>query len=384
MNDHSHHHRKRVVDTLTEDAETVTGTDERLGVFAPIKSLADETTPFLRKRFKNIDFQEFRKIEEAFTYAPGKLQQNLQVFQKYIHRIIEELAERFYVSHILSNSTHLALPIKDLIAKAAEEYQKHVESEKYISIISLLKDKDDNARQKRQIPDLLYSLAHPIISDVMKSLTDTFAGDSSSFTNKVILPTLYDMLGDPESRYNLLGLWLSAKSAYSPLGWEMLKRQEYDTPEGTIIKIPTRIVAEANTKFWNESMPIMHKLLAKHLADFLHRAGDNVPVLLENMKVLDEVRYPHAGVLKDAIMHFVLKHGKLLQSSSYSDVNFYTLTEILKDLRPIKVTFLQIMIDFYKQNKDNFFDKYIGEGSLLHQQVLGPTVYAKPKPSYVD
>ena len=237
------------------------------------------------------------------------------------------------------------------------------------------------SRSKRDIdmPEIVYSFISPLVSDIFEDLTITVLSDAESFMNNVILPTFYEVIGDSESRYDVLGLWISAKSAYAPVGWEMMKRQKHDTPEGTVIQIPRKIIEEANDKFYNNSMPFIYKLLDGHLGGLLHRAGDYVPVLIENLKNLDKAKIPYSGVLKDAILNFVVKHGQLLQNSTSTPLKFYSLTEIMNDLIPIKVTFLQILKDFYAQNKDSILDEYRGESSLLH---LGSQGYATPETYY--
>lgn len=320
-----------------------------------------------------------------FPYVHKVLHREFQTFQDYVNEISKKMSEAITLSNKYSNTTHYAfISVNGLFDPASEGMKKMISLGEYITnylIVPVKSSEDQHPRSKRspEMPENAYSLVRPFLNGFFQELTYAFMGDSESFMTKVIMPTVYEMISEPESRYDLLGLWISVKASYAPLGWEMMKRQTYNTPEGTIIKIPRSIVDNANAMFYNHSMPVIYKLLGRHLGAFLHRAGDNVPTLIKNMKQLGKVKEPYAGVLNDAILNFIVKHGQLLQNSTSSHINFHTLTEIMNDLMPIKIVLFQVLKDFYSLGENNFLDKYIGEGSLLHKQLSEIPVYAKPK-----
>lgn len=386
--DHAHHHHHKRA-AIQQQLHTIDIRQYK----AKFQEARQMIKPILHEAFKDVAPSIYSKLErtylpalreiqsEALPFFREKVYPELQKWMQYLLRMSGMIVEKAYKSYELSNSTHITfVSVSDIIEEVSNDVQPVLRLGRYLS--TQFGNKDIHVRNKREsppIPDFMFSLISPFINNMLKSFASTIVGYDNSFTGKVIMPTIYDMFGNAESRYYLLGLWVSAKSAYSPLLWEMVKRQTYDTPEGTIINIPRHMFDEANEKFRTGSKPFLYKLAAIHLPTFLRRASENVPVLLDGISQLDEVGYKHTGVLKDAIMHFVVKHGAVLQNSTYSHISTYTLTEIMNDLRPIKMNLLQILVEYYKSNKDSIFNLLFGPDSIIKKTVMPPEVYAEPQ-----
>ncbi|XP_054718553.1 uncharacterized protein LOC129227953 [Uloborus diversus] len=338
--------------------------------------------------------------DDVWPIVKEKVLPQVRKLVAYGKRMSGKLFERVYKSYELSNSTHLSLvSITDIVQEFNKDLQPVLKMGRYFAsrLIPSTRsrrsvDEDgpevDRQRTKRQVPDVLMGFLEPVVKDVFSSIGNTLLGNDNSLTSKVLLPILYEMLDDPETRFDLQRLFWSLKSAFSPVISDMLSRQTFYTPEGTIIKIPRALIDDARYKLENEVQPILRKIGQKHLAMILRKASENVPLIFETLDSLKEVKKPHSGVLKDSILKFVTKHGSFLHEISRNTkeskyVNSYTFTEMMNDFKPIKVTLLQVFLEYLSKSQNSWLKMFFNRDSFLYRSITGSRpVYAKPSDKF--
>ncbi|GFY79657.1 chitin-binding type-2 domain-containing protein [Trichonephila inaurata madagascariensis] len=293
-------------------------------------------------------------------------------------RVIKKLSD----SYELSNSTHINLvSFTDLAQEIGKDMEPVLQLGRYLSnrLAKSSRPKRSATVPINEAPELLVGVLEPYLKEAFENFVELFTGNEETLTGKVILPVVVSMLKDDETRLDIQKIFWSAKSAYAPLINEMLRRQSFFTPEGTLIRIPVSEINAAKAIYYRETKPIVKKLFRKHLALFFDTLADNMELFFDTLDRLRDASRDHIGVLKDSFIRFYRKHGNTLRSAKDGHITTYTFTEITKDLKPIEVTILQIAIDYMSRMENSWISTLFTRDSIIYRTLLGgePT-YAEP------
>ncbi|XP_035219770.1 uncharacterized protein LOC118192857 [Stegodyphus dumicola] len=305
----------------------------------------------------------------------------------YAKKLSTRLIKKAYRSYELSNSTHINIvSFSDIARDVSNDLQPILKLGKYMSE-RLFQSKRfrrsiDNEeemgfiREKRQIPESLSGYIEPLFRSILTGIKDIFMGTQNTFTSKIILPIVFDMAENPETVFDLRRLFWSIKAAVAPLVSEILSLQDFNTPEGTVIRIPQASIDAARNRLITETKPIVRRIAERHLRKILLTAADNVPLIMETLHRLQISYDLRDGELGKSILDFITKHGSLLRTSSSAYVNSYTLAEIKKDLWPIKVNLFNMLVDYHTRTPNSWF------GNLFNTSLQSPIPSAGSRVSY--
>ncbi|GFT34670.1 chitin-binding type-2 domain-containing protein [Nephila pilipes] len=381
-----HHHHKRSVDVIhsisIEDLKH-NFLKARKAVRSALREALQESAPSIYKVVE----EKYAPAIESFKndMAPifkEKILPRIVKSYDYFKRIAGIVIEKLCQSYELSNSTHINLvSFSDLVDEIGNDMKPVLQLGRYLSGRLA-----PNTRSKRsanvpinEAPELIVGLLEPYLKDAFTGLVNLFSGDDETFTGKVILPVIMEMLNDAETQFDIKRIFWSAKSAYAPLINEMLRRESIYTPEGTLIRIPKAEIDAAKDIYYKETQPIIKKLFRKHLPLFLNTLADNVQLFFSTLDRLRDASHNHIDILQDNILNFFMKHGSVLRSSENGHISSYTYTEITKDLKPIEVTFLQIALDYFSRMNNSWVSKLFTTDSIVYRTLLGSEpIYAKP------
>lgn len=357
-----------------------------------LNDLIAKISPSIYEEFNLTYLPIFNEIKDSMQpFFSGKSSPQTQKYLKIAQTIAEKVIKRTYKSYELSNSTHISVvSLSGVIDEVYSEIKPILDLARFLS--GTLKSNGHPrgkreapemsettlVRNKRQMPDMLFTLVSPFMENFFNSMTSTLFGGSESLLSKVVLPVFYDILGDPESRYDAMTVYMIAKSTFSPLVWEMMKRQTYDTPEGTVIKIPKHLYLAAMKKFVTEARPIVRKLMSKHISSVFRNLQDNSAKFVDFLETLMFEKYDGADVFKDQIFSFANKHRNMFKTSTNTHVHFYPLNEIMRDMQPIKVSAVSLFVQYLRRTPDSWLNMVFGEGSLIQRTFMGTPTYAKP------
>ncbi|KAF8778340.1 uncharacterized protein LOC129976451 [Argiope bruennichi] len=311
-----------------------------------------------------------------------KILPRLIKFFDYSKRVAGRVINKAYQSWEMSNSTHINLvSFSDLASDLKKDMQPVLQMGRYLS--SRLAPKSRAKRSAttpvNEVPELMLPLLEPYFQPVADSILKVIDGEENSVLSKVILPVLKEMLADEEALFDLKRIFWSFKAAYFPLLHEVMDKQSFYTPEGTIIQIPNSKIEEAEKKFKGESWPIMKKLLHNYGRKLLFTASDHVPLILDSLAKFRPVYGNHAGVFSDLTVRFLLKHKNLFKLKNGDFTDSHTVTEIVNDLKPIGITILQVVSDYLSQMEDSWYSFLFNKDSFIYRILnAGEPSYAVP------
>ncbi|XP_055946048.1 uncharacterized protein LOC129976471 [Argiope bruennichi] len=283
----------------------------------------------------------------------------------YIQKLIGRLCKKAYQSWEMSNSTHVNLvSVEDIVSDVSNDLKPVLQLGKYLSAKAI------HSRHKRWTDDLARSIGRPIAEDIFDSFLNFLSGDQDTVMSKLILPTVTELVSDPETRFDMIKLIVSLKSAFAPVMNEMYKRQLHNTPPGTIIHLPQSIVDKAKESFENDSLPILGKLMRKHLRMILRKSAENLHLITEEAESL------HAGFgkrLRHEWIVFMEKHTSLFltdDSHNYSHIHTKTITEIIRDLQPIKSLIIEMFLNSMSTSPNVLFKFFSRADTVLMRSLF--------------
>ncbi|GIZ03164.1 uncharacterized protein CEXT_609301 [Caerostris extrusa] len=117
----------------------------------------------------------------------------------YSKKLFGRFFERFYKSWEASNATHLNIySVEDIISDVKNDMKPILQMGKYIS------SKMMHSRPKREVPEFVQEIARPLASSFVSDALNLVVGEEESFMGKIILPTVFDMIQDPETRFDCI------------------------------------------------------------------------------------------------------------------------------------------------------------------------------------
>lgn len=345
--------------------------------------------PTVYEKFEGTYLPALRSFkEDALPFFMNKIYPRIEKWIRFSLNIAGKIVEKLYRSFQLSTSSHIAIvSMEDIAKEVSDEIQPLVQLGKYLTSKVMRSEhgryKRDAervlVRPKRQA-DFIMSMMTPFVNDFLKSVTTNLFGNGNSILSQVLLPTIYDVLGDSESRYSVLKISISAKTAFTPLVWRMMQEQVYRTADGAIIQVERAVWNKAYRTFITESWPEIMKLVRKHYKPFMMRMAESQDQVLGTLDRLVKDDYQSAGVLRDHLYTFIQKHKGLFRKSTSTHVYFYSVPEILADLQPIKVSLMKLFVEYLRKSPNSWLNVIFGQNSILQNSLMTPNVYAVPAP----
>lgn len=352
-----------------------------------VKTAIQETAPKLYNRFQTdyVPIIQSLKDEYESTFVKQVLPRIKKCYV-YSKRIGSKILKKVHRSYELSNSTHINLvSLSDELEEISNDMQPFLKLGKYFAsrLVKTGRVKRETDTPITNVPELLLGYLEPVLKGMFASMTTMFSGNENTLTGRVIMPVVIEMMNDEETMHDVKKIFWSSKAAFSPLIFEMLNRQSFYNPDGTIIRVPQDKVAKAKHFFYQETKPLIKKLLTKHLPLLLLKCSENTKLIFA---AIDRVTLlstkGNSLVLRDDIVRFIRKHATVMQTSSSSHINSYTLSEIKQDLRPIEVGILQVALDYVDSLEDSWLKIFFGRNSFMTQALYGGgETYAAPSAS---
>ncbi|KAG8193267.1 hypothetical protein JTE90_027011 [Oedothorax gibbosus] len=384
---HHHHHHKRSLEevhTVSIDKlkETTKEVFQNLRVL--LKTTLQQTVPTVYDRLKTNYTPVFKGIYSDFEpVVRDKLLPRMEKFYVYAKRMSGKIFRKIQRSYELSNSTHLSVvSFADVMDELSRDMQPVLQLGRYFSARL---SSPNRIKRSADGNEELFGDMEPALKRIFSSMTSTMSGNEDSLTSRVIMPIIFNMTGDEETKFNLKKVFWSTKTAFAPLIYEMLKIQTSPNVDGEVIRVPHELVNNAKNFFLTETKPIIKTIFEKHLQFILMTCSKNTDLLMDSLNRLEDSSRGRSGLLKDHIQRFVRKHMEVLKSSDSTHFTTYTITEIKKDLRPIGVTLLQIVVDYVGQLDSSFAKLLFNRQSSLVKALTGEDTYAVPSgKSYGD
>lgn len=232
-------------------------------------------------------------------------------------------------------------------------------------------------RHKRQLPDFMMAYMNPVVANVINELSSAVAGDADSIISKVVIPLAYDILNNPESMWDVFQVIVIAKASFSPLIWEMMKRQTYNAPQGTVVKVPRHFYEQADRSF-QRARPIVNKLMNNYTEQVLRYAHDASPQLVDLFDNLIYENYAGVNTLKDEVFDFLQKHRDMFKTSTDAQVHYYSMAEIQRDFAPIKTALINLFFAYVRRNPKSLMNITFGENGLLHRLFVSLSSVGNP------
>ncbi|KAG8193271.1 hypothetical protein JTE90_027015 [Oedothorax gibbosus] len=234
-----------------------------------------------------------------------------------------KIFEKIHRSYELSNSTHInVVSFADIFEEISNDLQPFLKFGRYFSsrLTKNTRTKRETGKPITDVPELLLGYLEPALKELYSSATCMFSGNDNTLFSKVIMAVLLEIKNDEDSMLDVkkLSCW-SSKVEFSPLMFDVLKRQSVDDPEGTIIRVPRSKIVEVKAYFHRETKTLISKLLTKHLPTLVSKLAENTKLIfssIERIKLLKSEG--NAAVLRDDIMRFIRKHSALWKSESGS------------------------------------------------------------------
>ncbi|GBN41730.1 hypothetical protein AVEN_210150-1 [Araneus ventricosus] len=311
-----------------------------------------------------------------------KIMPRLVKYFDYSKSVAGRVFQKVYKTWEMSNSTHINLvSFSDLASDLSKDMQPVLQLGRYLSsrLAPQVRPKRSTSTPINEIPELMLPFLEPYFQPVAENILKVIEGEHESVLSKVILPVLKEMISDEEALFDLKRCYWSFKAAFFPFLQEVMEKQSFYTPEGTLIQVANSKIEEAKSKFYRESKPTIMKLIHKYGKELLFKASDHVPLLLDSFAEFQPVYGNHAGVLSDLGLRFLLKHKNLFKLADGPFTGSHTPTEILNDLKPIGITILQMVSDYMSQMENSWFSFLFNKNSFLYEILnAGQPSYAVP------
>ncbi|GFT33780.1 chitin-binding type-2 domain-containing protein [Nephila pilipes] len=312
--------------------------------------------------YEHLEFHYFPIFElikkDVIPIYINKVLPKAQKFREYIQSLSGRIFKKIYWSWEASNSSHINLvSFQDVISDVSEDLNTFFEFERNLSSTTM-----PSKRSKRTVdnsdslPDFILEYVRPVVKSLFANTINFVVGGEESLMSKLFLPSVIEIFEDPETKFYLRRIFWSAKSAYAPFVLEMLKKQSYNTPRGTIIRMPYAIIQKAVHQFNTETEPLIRKVLIKHLPSFLRRSAKFTPLIFETLETVRRHAGNDVSKLKTSIFSFVMKYSEVSERSGSNYWNLYTYTEMINDLKPIKQDLVNIIFNYMSRSPDSFLN----------------------------
>ncbi|GFU06587.1 chitin-binding type-2 domain-containing protein [Trichonephila clavipes] len=345
------------------------GLSELFDVFiSTLKTTIEDVSPTVYESLDEDYFTLFDSLKNDLApIYEIKILPKVEEFQTYVQNVSGRIFEKAYKSWEASNSTHINLAsFEDIVADVSNDLSPFFELGKYLS-----SRMGSSARAKRSIdqdnmlPEFILEYFRPIVKSLFSNTINLIVGGEDSLMSKLFLPSIIEVFENPETRFDLRRIFWSAKSAYAPVVYELIKRQTHTTPRGTVIRIPHAVVQKAMNQFSSETEPLIRKVLIKHLPAFLRRTARFDKLMFKTFDALEKHANDDISQLKSNIFSFIIKYINVLEGSGTNYWNMYTYTEMISDLKPIKINLINIIFNYMSNSPDTLFNFLFSADSML-------------------
>lgn len=226
---------------------------------------------------------------------------------------------------------------------------------------TVLIEKDEHLRTKRHVPrhNSQIDFAIPFLKTLIKNRIETVYGQNNKFINIVLLPTIFEMLDNPESRRDLYSAYSYAKTAFASIKWEVLRHTHASRNRGGMI--PREYFDKAVLSFERKSSLAITKVVEKHLSNGVKRVYSNILVVYESMYELKAARYRYVGDLMQSVTKLISKHRILLKTSIATHANICSVPEFMNDIVPVRTLLTKVMVEYLYRNTYSFVKILYGE-----------------------
>ncbi|XP_015915982.2 uncharacterized protein [Parasteatoda tepidariorum] len=253
-----------------------------------------------------------------------------------------------------------------LVYCAEDDPKNHVSPKEFVPRRTRVKRQITINGQRTSFLEILLSYADPIIAQVIPAVRPIFIRQEETVKNKIILPIIFDMLQDDETRQDLRRIFFTTKEAFRPIFLRAVRQQTFGAPRGTVIHIPKDEINASRALFDTRATPLIRKVAEKHFSSIFSRLAQNTEVLFDAVDNLEEAAVPYAAELRQRFTEFMAKHGSLFLNATDSDVQSYTLQEIKEDLMPIGRLLIEIFIDKMSREPRSIFSSLFSRNSILY------------------
>lgn len=218
-------------------------------------------------------------------------------------------------------------------------------------------------RSKRHVPrhNSQIDFAIPFLKTLIKNRIETVYGQDNKFINTVLLPTIFEMLDNPESRRDLYSAYSYAKIAFASIKWEVIRQKRKHASRSRGDMIPREYFDKAVYSFEHKTRFTLSKVIEKHLSNGVKRVYRNILVVYESMYELKGARYRYVGDLMTSITKLMSKHRILLKTSIVTHANICSVPEFMNDLIPVRTILTKVMVEYLYQNTNIFVKILYGE-----------------------
>ncbi|GFR29533.1 chitin-binding type-2 domain-containing protein [Trichonephila clavata] len=380
-----------IVHSISKDA-VKEGLSELLDVFiSTLKTTVKDVSPTIYEQLEEDYFELFDSIKNDLApIYEMKVLPKVEEFQAYMQALSGMIFEKAYKSWEASNSTHINLAsFEDILSDVSNDVSPFLELGKYLPsrmgqstrakrsidqdnmLLDLSSGMGLSTRAKRSIdednmlPDFILEYFRPIVKSLFSNTINLIVGGEDSLMSKLFVPTIFEVLENPETRFDLRRIFWSAKSAYAPVVYELIKRQTHTTPRGTVIRIPNAVVQKAMHQFSSETEPLIRKVLIKHLPPFLRRTAKFDKLMFKTFDAIEKHASDDISQLKSNIFSFIVKYINVLEGSGSNYWNLYTYTEMISDLKPIKINIINIIFNYMSKSPDTLMHFLFSADSML-------------------
>ncbi|GFY64362.1 chitin-binding type-2 domain-containing protein [Trichonephila inaurata madagascariensis] len=345
------------------------GLSELFDVFiSTLKTTLEGVPPTFYESLEEAYFAHFDSIKNGLApIYEMKILPKVEGFQTYVQNVSERIFEKAYKAWEASNSTHINLAsFEDIFSDVSNDLSPLVEFGRYLS-----SRMESSTRVKRSIdrdnmlPEFILEYFRPIVKSLFSNTINLIVGGEDSLMSKLFLPSIIEVFENPETRFDLRRIFWSAKSAYAPVVYELIKRQTHTTPRGTVIRIPHAVVQKAMNQFSSETEPLIRKVLIKHLPAFLRRAARFDKLMFKTFDAIEKHASDDISQLKSNIFSFIVKYINVLEGSGVNYWNTYTYTEMINDLKPIKINIINIIFNYMSNSPNTLFNFLFSADSML-------------------
>ncbi|GBM35095.1 hypothetical protein AVEN_220781-1, partial [Araneus ventricosus] len=351
--DNEHHRMKRSIEVHSIAIKDMKSSAERTSreIAEAVKKYLQSTMPTVYEELEKTYFPIVNSVEnDLLPLYKEKVSPKMKKGVSYAQKLFGRLFQKAYQSWEMSNSTHLNIvSLDDIVSDVSNDLKPVLQLGRYLSSKVL------NSRHKRWADDIARSVGRPIAEDIFDSVLNFISGEQDTVMSKLVLPIVTELASDAETRFDIFKLIVALKSAFAPVMNEMYKRQLHDTPPGTIVHLPRYIVDKARNSFHTDSLPILGKIMRKHLRMILRMSGENLPLITSEAETL------HSGFgqrLRHEWIVFLEKHQSLFladNSYDYTHIHTKTVTEIIRDLQPIKSLLIEMFLNSMSTSPNALF-----------------------------
>ncbi|XP_015915326.2 uncharacterized protein [Parasteatoda tepidariorum] len=220
------------------------------------------------------------------------------------------------------------------------------------------------------LQDIIETYIDPFISLASTFLNELLFDNKETLTRKFILPVINNVLNDEETQFDLHRIHWIVKATFAPIIADIYEQQTWNSPPGTVIRIPKSHIFSAWNTIEIKALPIVHKIIEKHSSMVFDRIYDNWIFIYDALYSFSSSK-SQLKVLMDTIQRFLDKHIAVIQTSDAKYFHAFTLEEAWQDLKPSIVNLLQILLQRNPQLHKNWINIFFNKNSYFYKVIFG-------------